>query len=196
MNVSRRDFIKLSTSAAVAGGVAGVSAAEAAPVLLAQAGPPIPMGFNPGDPALKYELVIAGGEVLDPSQNLRGRRDIGIKYGQIAAIAPDIPADRAVQRIDGAQLMADAAPVLPALHRHVEAEPEQQESEQCGADDSDIHALPPGPQTTEGKLARRDVVSQGAIGHCHGGTWQFDAVAFSRPNSPEFRSIAADCSAS
>ena len=117
MNVSRRDFIKLSTSAAVAGGVAGVSAAEAAPVLLAQAGPPIPMGFNPGDPALKYELVIAGGEVLDPSQNLRGRRDIGIKYGQIAAIAPDIPADRAVQRIDaGGKLVT---PGLVDLHTHL-----------------------------------------------------------------------------
>ena len=71
MNVSRRDFIKLSTSAAVAGGAMGAPAGETAPVLVAQAGQPMPMGFDPGDPALKYELVIAGGEVLDPSQNLR-----------------------------------------------------------------------------------------------------------------------------
>ena len=117
MDVSRRDFIKLSTSAAVAGGVTGASAAEAAPVLVAQTGQPIPMGFNPGDPALKYELVIAGGEVLDPSQNLRGKRDIGIKYGQIAAIAPSIPADRAVQRIDASGKLV--TPGLVDLHTHL-----------------------------------------------------------------------------
>jgi dihydroorotase len=51
-------------------------------------GGPVPRGFAPGDPALKYELVIAGGEVLDASQKLRAKRDIGIKYGQIAAISP------------------------------------------------------------------------------------------------------------
>ncbi len=117
MNVSRRDFIKLSTSAAVAGGAMGAPAGETAPVLVAQAGQPMPMGFDPGDPALKYELVIAGGEVLDPSQNLRGKRDIGIKYGQIAAIAPGIPADRAVQRIDaGGKLVT---PGLVDLHTHL-----------------------------------------------------------------------------
>jgi dihydroorotase len=117
MNVSRRDFIKLSTSAAVAGGAMGAPAGETAPLLVAQAGQPMPMGFNPGDPALKYELVIAGGEVLDPSQNLRGKRDIGIKYGQIAAIAPSIPADRAVQRIDaGGKLVT---PGLVDLHTHL-----------------------------------------------------------------------------
>ena len=117
MNVSRRDFIKLSTSAAVAGGAMGAPAGETAPVLVAQAGQPMPMGFNPGDPALKYDLVIAGGEVLDPSQNLRGKRDIGIKYGQIAAIAPGIPADRAVQRIDaGGKLVT---PGLVDLHTHL-----------------------------------------------------------------------------
>src|SRR3989475_296208 len=77
----------------------------------------MPMGFNPGDPSLKYDLVIAGGEVLDPSQNLRGKRDVGIKYGQIAAIAPGIPADRAVQRIDaGGKLVT---PGLVDLHTHL-----------------------------------------------------------------------------
>jgi len=117
MNVSRRDFIKLSTSAAVAGGAMGAPAGETAPVLVAQAGQPMPMGFNPGDPSLKYDLVIAGGEVLDPSQNLRGKRDVGIKYGQIAAIAPGIPADRAVQRIDaGGKLVT---PGLVDLHTHL-----------------------------------------------------------------------------
>ena len=34
----------------------------------------------------KFDLVIKGGEVLDPSQLLRGRRDIGIRYGVIEAV--------------------------------------------------------------------------------------------------------------
>ena len=93
MELSRRDFIR-STSAA-AGAAAGASlagtAAEAAkgdrPMQLAQAMTPAPRGFNPADPAIKYELVIAGGEVLDPSQRLRGRLDVGIRFGQIAALA-------------------------------------------------------------------------------------------------------------
>src|SRR2546425_7165752 len=117
MDVSRRDFIKLGTSAAVAGGALGAPGGEAAPVLVAQAGQPAPVGFNPGDPALKYELVVAGGEVLDPSQKLRGKRDIGIKYGQIAAIAPSLPADRSVQRIDATGKLV--TPGLIDLHTHL-----------------------------------------------------------------------------
>src|SRR5262245_6399760 len=31
----------------------------------------------------KFDLVVKGGEVLDPSQNLRARRDIGIRFGAI-----------------------------------------------------------------------------------------------------------------
>ena len=44
----------------------------------------------------KFDLLIKGGEVLDPSQNLRGRRDIGIRWGVIEAVEPDIPVDRAL----------------------------------------------------------------------------------------------------
>jgi dihydroorotase len=117
MDVSRRNFIKVSTSAVVAGGALGVQAGEAAPVMLAQAGAPSPRGFDPADPALKYELVIAGGEVLDPSQKLRARRDVGIKFGQIAAVASSIPADRAVQRIDATGKLI--TPGLIDLHTHL-----------------------------------------------------------------------------
>src|SRR4029453_8463013 len=116
MDLSRRDFI-VSGSAAAAGAVTPAQAQP--PVLLAQAGSgaPMPRGFDPADTGLKYELVIANGDVLDPSQKLRGKRDIGIRYGQIAAIAPSIPADRAVQRIDVA-----GRPVTPGLidlHTHL-----------------------------------------------------------------------------
>ena len=116
MDLSRRDFI-VSSSAAAAGAVS--PAQTQAPVQLAQAegGAPSPRGFDPADPALKYELVVANGDVLDPSQKLRGKRDIGIRYGQIAAIAPSIPADRAVQRIDVAGKLV--TPGLVDLHTHL-----------------------------------------------------------------------------
>ena len=52
-----------------------------------------------------------------PSQKLRGKRDIGIRYGQIAAIAPSIPPDRAVQRIDVAGRLV--TPGLIDLHTHL-----------------------------------------------------------------------------
>src|SRR3981189_1182227 len=44
--------------------------------------------FGPDDP---YDLVVRGGEVLDPSQNLRGRRDIGIRNAAIVAGEPETP---------------------------------------------------------------------------------------------------------
>ncbi len=119
MEVSRRTFLKLSTTAAAAGaGLAGPAgeAPAAPPTLLAQASAPTPSGFNPADPALKFDLVIAGGDVLDPGQNLRGRRDIGIKNGQIAAVAPSIPAERAGQRIEAAGKLV--TPGLVDLHTH------------------------------------------------------------------------------
>src|SRR6267142_1845028 len=116
MDLSRRDFI-VSGSVAAAGAVSPAQAQ--APIQLAQAagGAPSPRGFDAADPALKYELVIANGDVLDPSQKLRGKRDIGIRYGQIAAVAPSIPADRAVQRIDVTGKLV--TPGLIDLHTHL-----------------------------------------------------------------------------
>src|SRR3989441_1392606 len=117
MTLSRRDFLVSTTTAAAGTTVGASSAAPARPTLVAQAGAVAPRGFTPGDPALKYELVVAGGEVLDPGQKLRGKRDIGIKYGQIAAIAPSIPADRSVQRIDATGKLV--TPGLIDLHTHL-----------------------------------------------------------------------------
>jgi dihydroorotase len=118
VDVSRRDFIRLSTTAAVTGtAVAQAADAAAAPALLAASGQPLAIGFDPADPALKYDLVIANGEVLDPAQRLRGKRDLGIKNGQVAAVAPSIPADRAVQRIDASGKLV--TPGLVDLHTHL-----------------------------------------------------------------------------
>ena len=123
VDLSRRHFLTLSASAAAAGGAlagqgdAHGAAAAGAPLLVAQAGAPAPLGFNPADPALKYELVIANGDVVDPVQKTRAKRDIGIRFGQIAAVAASIPADRAVQRIDAAGKLV--TPGLIDLHTHL-----------------------------------------------------------------------------
>jgi dihydroorotase len=80
----------------------------------AAAGGPALAAMGPDD---KFDLVIKGGDVLDPSQSLRGRRDIGIRYGVIEAVEPDIPAARAVRTIDaGGRLVT---PGLVDLHCHV-----------------------------------------------------------------------------
>jgi dihydroorotase len=94
MSVSRRDFLASSASLALA-----------APAFAA---------MGPND---KFDLVIKGGDVLDPSQSLRGKRDIGIRYGMIEAVDADIPAARA-ERV----LNADGKLVTPGLidlHSHV-----------------------------------------------------------------------------
>jgi dihydroorotase len=65
----------------------------------------------------KFDLLVKGGEVLDPSQNLRGRRDIGIRWGIIEAVEPDIPAERALKVLNvGGKLVT---PGLVDLHAHV-----------------------------------------------------------------------------
>jgi dihydroorotase len=86
----------------------------AASLALTAAGGPALAAMGPDD---KFDLVIKGGEVLDPSQSLRGRRDIGIRYGVIEAVEPDIPATRALRVIDaGGKLVT---PGLVDLHCHV-----------------------------------------------------------------------------
>src|SRR6516165_11375615 len=95
--LSRRAFLTSTASLAVTAGITGTHAA-----------------MGPND---KFDLLIKGGDVLDPSQSLRGRRDIGIRYGVIEAVEPDIPAARAVRTIDaGGKLVT---PGLVDLHCHV-----------------------------------------------------------------------------
>src|SRR2546428_11511841 len=113
MDLTRRDFL---ASGPLAAGATLTGTPATAPVMLAQAGP-TPRGFDPADATLKYDLVIANADVLDPSQRLRGKRDIGIKNGQIAALSSTpLAADRSAQRYDAAGKLA--TPVLMDLHPH------------------------------------------------------------------------------
>src|SRR5256885_3844285 len=95
--VSCRHFLSLSGSAAVAAMSGSVSAA-----------------MGPND---KFDLVIKGGDVLDPSQSLRGKRDIGIRWGVIEAVENEIPAGRALRTIDASGKLV--TPGLIDLHSHV-----------------------------------------------------------------------------
>ena len=64
----------------------------------------------------KFDLLIKGGEVLDPSQRLRGVRDIGMRNGVIEAVQADIPAERALRVISAAGRLV--TPGLIDLHAH------------------------------------------------------------------------------
>ena len=62
----------------------------------------------------KFDLVIKGGDVLDPSQSLRGKRDIGIRYGLIEALEAEIPAARALRVLDAGGKLVTPGPRRPA----------------------------------------------------------------------------------
>jgi len=64
----------------------------------------------------KFDLLIKGGDVLDPSQKLRGVRDIGIRNGVIEAVEADIPAARARQVLSASGRLV--TPGLIDLHAH------------------------------------------------------------------------------
>ena len=64
----------------------------------------------------KFDLLVSNANVLDPSQGLSGKRDIGIRYGSIEAVEPSIAAERAVRAMDaGGRLVT---PGLIDLHAH------------------------------------------------------------------------------
>jgi len=98
MHASRRDFLAAAGSFALA----------------AAAGVPARAAMGPDD---KFDLVVKNADVLDPSQSLRGRRDIGIRYGLIEALEADIPAERALRVLDAGGKLT--TPGLVDLHTHV-----------------------------------------------------------------------------
>jgi dihydroorotase len=63
-----------------------------------------------------YDLVVKGGEVRDPSRNLRRKADIAVRGETIAAIEPDIPASSAGEVLDAKGAMV--TPGLVDLHTH------------------------------------------------------------------------------
>ena len=96
--VSRRELI----ASGFAAGAVGILGSRA----LGQVGP--------GD---KFDLLIKNADVLDPSQSLRGKRDIGIRFGTIQAMEAEIPPERALKVYDAGGKLA--TPGLIDLHTHV-----------------------------------------------------------------------------
>lgn len=66
---------------------------------------------------MQYDLLLTGGEVLDPGANLRGVMDVGIAGGKIAAVAPSLPANEARKSISAKGLLV--TPGLVDMHAHV-----------------------------------------------------------------------------
>jgi dihydroorotase len=64
-----------------------------------------------------YDLLIKGGRVIDPSQNLSGDRDVAIAKGRIAAVSANIPAGQAREVFDARGKLV--TPGLVNQHAHV-----------------------------------------------------------------------------
>lgn len=68
---------------------------------------------------MPYDLLIKGGHVLDPGQNLDGKMDIAIKDGKIAAIQSDIATTEAARTIQVKGADRYVVPGLVDIHTHV-----------------------------------------------------------------------------
>jgi dihydroorotase len=70
-----------------------------------------------GNPTAQFDLLIAGGRVIDPSQKLSAERDVAIAGGRIARVAANIPHTQARQVYDAKGKIV--TPGLIDLHAHV-----------------------------------------------------------------------------
>ena len=64
-----------------------------------------------------YDLLLKGGDVVDPSSGLNGPSDVAMQAGAIARIAPNIPSVEAARTIDVTGKVV--APGLIDVHAHV-----------------------------------------------------------------------------
>lgn len=64
----------------------------------------------------RYDMVLRGGEVIDPSQNLRGKRDVAVNRGKVAAIAEALPPDASGFNLDVSGKLV--VPGLVDIHTH------------------------------------------------------------------------------
>ncbi len=66
---------------------------------------------------MRFDLLVKGGEVVDPAAGFNGRLDVAIRRGRIAAVDREIPAESAFQVLDASNQYV--TPGLIDLHTHV-----------------------------------------------------------------------------
>ena len=102
---SRRDFAKF----VLAGGAGMIAPRE---LWVSAAGAPIP----PQSAAEKFDLLIEGGTVIDPSQDLNGQLDVAIKDGKILEVSKNIAKDRALKTVSAKDRIV--TPGFIDMHAH------------------------------------------------------------------------------
>ncbi|HET9177585.1 MAG TPA: amidohydrolase/deacetylase family metallohydrolase [Terriglobia bacterium] len=74
-------------------------------------------GMQEGAAGKRYDLLVRGGRVIDPSQDIDAVRDVAIASGKIAKVAPNIPSGQAREVIEaGGKIVT---PGLIDIHTHV-----------------------------------------------------------------------------
>src|SRR2546429_9863533 len=65
----------------------------------------------------QYDLLLKGGHVIDPKNNIDARRDVAIQAGKIAEVAASIDPSRARKTIDATGLYV--TPGVVDIHNHL-----------------------------------------------------------------------------
>ena len=65
----------------------------------------------------RYDLIIAGGTLIDPAQGVHAQQDVGIFGGRVTAVADSLDIAESDRRIDASGLLV--TPGLVDLHVHV-----------------------------------------------------------------------------
>ena len=109
---SRRAFLGQLGSAAVV--IPGLSSL---PLSVRSASSPAATVVQGSPSSASYDLLIAGGRVIDPGQKLSAVLDVGILHGRVARIAENLPRAQARQVFDATDKIVTAG--LIDLHSHV-----------------------------------------------------------------------------
>ena len=104
-------------------------AATAAAALAAQP-PQRPATAPAADASLEYDFLLKGGRVIDGLRTSIAVRDVAVKDGKIAAVAPNIAAARALKTVDASGLYV--TPGLIDIHVHVY--PGEKKNDYAGGD--------------------------------------------------------------
>ena len=103
---------------------------------------------------MAFDLLLKGGHLIDPKNDIDGPMDLAIARGKVAAVAPDIPVDRAERTVDVSGLCV--TPGLVDIHTHLYATPGNR---QAWAGDNSV--LPDGFSFRTGVTTMVDVGSSG-----------------------------------